>query len=110
MAMDYLKEGEKEILRDGTLVEHGEKGIVVHNVPNGKGVFKDAVLEAWIDALIENKDHTVKDTEGVETLTRDSILDRVVRTCSTQWGIAPEKITEALEIIYIEEDSLSSEG
>jgi hypothetical protein len=31
MSLNYLKEGESQTLKDGTLVEHTEKGIVVHN-------------------------------------------------------------------------------
>ena len=100
MAMDYLKKGEKETLKDGTLVEHGEEGIIVHNVPTDKGIFKDAVLENWIEALIGDKDHVVKDHDGTESLARDSILKRVVGTCASQWGISPDKIEEALEVIY----------
>jgi len=100
MAMDYLKEGDQETLADGTLVEKNEKGIIVHNVPSDKGIFKDAVLESWIDGVIADKDYEVKDKEGKDTLAKRSILNRITGTCASQWGIDPKKIAEALKIIY----------
>ena len=110
MAMDYLKKGEKETLKDGTLVEHGEKGIIVHNVPTDKGIFKDAVLENWIEALIENSDYVVKDHDGTESFARDSILKRIIGTCASQWGISPDKIEEALAVIYDPEEETTEES
>jgi len=101
MSLDYIKEGEKKTLADGTLVERGEKGIVVHNVPSDNGILKNAVLENWINELIKNKDLIVKDINGEEILAKRAILDRVAGTLSTQWGIHPDNIKKALSIIYL---------
>ena len=109
MTMDYLKEGENVTLKDGTFVEKNEKGIIVHNVPSSKGIFKDIVLETWIDALLRNKDAVVKDMSGEDHQASDSIKIRIIGTCSSQWGVSPEKIAEALEIIYAPEEECFEE-
>ena len=99
--MDYIQEGEKEVLPDGTLVERNEGCIVVHNVPSDKGILKNAVLENWIKELIENKDLIVKDLSGEDILAKKAILKRVKDTCSAQWGIHPDEIEKALSVIYL---------
>ena len=109
--MDYLREGETETLRDGTLVERDDTGITVHNVPTDKGIFKNAVLESWINGIIADRNYKVKDVDGEEALAKDSIMTRILGTCAEQWGISPEKIAEALTAIYTppQFSSISSE-
>lgn len=103
MSIDYLKEGDKVILADGTFVEKSEKGIIVHNIPSNKGIIKNTILESWIDLLIKDNISTVIDENGEKLLTKEAIKQRIIKSCSLQLNISQDKLIKVLEIIFTAE-------